>query len=153
MSALLMMQDPRLLGEIHIALLRSIIKDIEDVARTPFSGAGGNQNSAGIPSGGHPQVVEGVNFFPPMAVQYSSFYISMYINILFGICWQAYVWGFDIRNWQQHLNPLTWPEILRQFALSAGFGPRLKKSNIEQMYPSDKNEVTCFSSIHYSSFQ
>lgn len=56
-----MVQDPRLLGEIHIALLRSIIKDIEDVARTP-TGVGVNHNSAANPSGGHPQIVEGVSF-------------------------------------------------------------------------------------------
>ncbi|CAL5381468.1 unnamed protein product [Camellia sinensis] len=30
-------EDPRLLGEIHVVLLRSVIKDIEDVARTPSS--------------------------------------------------------------------------------------------------------------------
>ncbi|KAL7215900.1 hypothetical protein ACSBR1_027948 [Camellia fascicularis] len=104
--------DPRLLGEIHVALLRSIIKDIEDVARTPSStGLGVNQNTAANPGGGHPQIVEG-----------------------------AYAWGFDIRSWQRHLNPLTWPEILRQFALSAGFGPKLKKRSIEQAYLRDENE-------------
>ncbi|XP_034701923.1 homeobox-DDT domain protein RLT2 isoform X4 [Vitis riparia] len=103
--------DPRLLGEIHVALLRSIIKDIEDVVRTPSIGLGANQNSAANPGGGHPQIVEG-----------------------------AYAWGFDIRSWQRHLNPLTWPEILRQFALSAGFGPKLKKRNVEETYLRDDNE-------------
>lgn len=53
---------------------------------------------------------------------------------------QAYTWGFDIRCWQRLLNPLTWPEILRQFALSAGFGPKLKKRSVEQAYR-DENEV------------
>ncbi|XVE66156.1 hypothetical protein DITRI_Ditri08aG0057700 [Diplodiscus trichospermus] len=103
--------DPRLLGEIHVALLRSIIKDIEDVARTPLTGLGTSQNSAANPGGGHPQIVEG-----------------------------AYAWGFDIRSWHHHLNMLTWPEILRQFALCAGFGPQLKKRNIEQAYLRDENE-------------
>ncbi|EXB54945.1 Homeobox protein [Morus notabilis] len=103
--------DTRLLGEIHISLLRSIIKDIEDVARTPSTGLGANQTSAANPGGGHPLIVEG-----------------------------AYSWGFDIRSWQRHLNPLTWPEILRQFALSAGFGPQLKKRNIEPSYVRDDNE-------------
>ncbi|XP_059452338.1 homeobox-DDT domain protein RLT2 isoform X1 [Corylus avellana] len=103
--------DSRLLGEIHVSLLRSVIKDIEDVARTPSTGLGAIQNSAANPGGGHPQIVEG-----------------------------AYAWGFDIRNWQLHLNPLTWPEILRQFALSAGFGPQLKRRNIEQTYNRDDNE-------------
>ncbi|KAK4361141.1 hypothetical protein RND71_020093 [Anisodus tanguticus] len=96
--------DSRLLAEIHIALMKLIIKDIEDVARTPSGGPGTNQYSAVNPEGGHPQIVEG-----------------------------AYLWGFDIRNWQKHLNPLTWSEVLRQFALSAGFGPPLKK----------KREHTC----------
>lgn len=56
----LQFQDPRLLGEIHVALLRSIVKDIEDVARTPSMGLGANQNSSVNPGGGHPQIVEGV---------------------------------------------------------------------------------------------
>ncbi|KAK1286955.1 hypothetical protein QJS10_CPB20g01876 [Acorus calamus] len=103
--------DPRLLGEIHVALLKSIIKDIEDVARTPAIALGANQNSAANPGGGHPQIVEG-----------------------------AYAWGFDIRSWQRHLNPLTWTEVLRQFALSAGFGPQLRKRDIEIPYFRDDNE-------------
>lgn len=103
--------DPRLLGEMHLALLRTIIKDIEDVARTPSTGLGVNQNSVANPVGGHPQIVEG-----------------------------AYAWGFDIRSWQCNLSPLTWPEILRQFALSAGFGPKLKKRNVEQSYSREENE-------------
>ncbi|XP_010538181.1 PREDICTED: homeobox-DDT domain protein RLT1-like isoform X3 [Tarenaya hassleriana] len=104
--------DSRLLGEIHVALLRSIIRDIEGVARTPFAGSGVNQYTVANPEGGHPQLVEG-----------------------------AYAWGFDIRSWQKHLNPLTWPEILRQLALSAGFGPRLKKKGSRLIYTGDKDEV------------
>ncbi|KAL0327915.1 UNVERIFIED_CONTAM: Homeobox-DDT domain protein RLT2 [Sesamum calycinum] len=53
--------DPRLLGEIHIALLRSIIKDIEDVARTATTAPVANQNPAVMPGGGHPEIVEGGN--------------------------------------------------------------------------------------------
>ncbi|KAH7686073.1 WHIM1 domain-containing protein [Dioscorea alata] len=103
--------DSRLLGEIHVALLKSIIKDIEDVARTPSMSLGTNQTSAANPGGGHPHMVEG-----------------------------AYSWGFDIRRWQRHLNFMTWPEILRQFALSAGFGPKLKKRNVEHAYFRDDHE-------------
>ncbi|KAJ6908688.1 homeobox-DDT domain protein RLT2-like isoform X1 [Populus alba x Populus x berolinensis] len=103
--------DSRLLSEVHVVLLKSIIKDIEDVARTPATGLGPNQNGAANPGGGHPQIVEG-----------------------------AYAWGFDLRSWQRHLNPLTWPEILRQFGLSAGFGPQLKKRNVDQAYLRDDNE-------------
>ncbi|RVW95851.1 Homeobox-DDT domain protein RLT1 [Vitis vinifera] len=79
---------------------------------TPSLGLGTNQNTAAGPEGGHPHIVEG-----------------------------AYAWGFDIRNWQRHLNPLTWPEILRQFALSAGFGPQLKKRSSEWSYSRENNEV------------
>ncbi|XP_040376666.1 homeobox-DDT domain protein RLT2-like [Oryza brachyantha] len=97
--------DSRFLGELHIALLKSIIKDIEDVSRTPSVALGVN------PGGGHPQIVEG-----------------------------AYAWGFNIRSWQRHLNVLTWPEILRQLALSAGLGPQLKKRDAEDVYSRDDNE-------------
>ncbi|XVF25750.1 hypothetical protein REPUB_Repub13aG0240500 [Reevesia pubescens] len=104
--------DSRLLGEIHVALLKSIIKDIEDVARTPATGLGMNQYCAANPEGGHLQIVEG-----------------------------AYSWGFDIRNWQHHLNPLTWPEIFRQLAISAGFGPQLKKQSAAWTYVGDNDEL------------
>lgn len=60
---------------------------------------------------------------------------------------QAYVRGFNISSWQRHLNPLTWPEILRQFALSAGFGPELKKRSSESACSSDENKVTIYSVI------
>ncbi|XP_038690114.1 homeobox-DDT domain protein RLT1-like isoform X2 [Tripterygium wilfordii] len=103
--------DSRLLSEIHVALLKVIIKDIEDVARTPSTGLGTNQYCSAHPEGGHPQIVEG-----------------------------AYAWGFNIRSWQQHLNPLTWPEIFRQLALSAGFGPQLKKRSSAWGYSCDKEE-------------
>ena len=43
-----------------MALLKSIIKDIEDVARTPAVSVGANQSSAANPVGGHPHIVEGV---------------------------------------------------------------------------------------------
>ncbi|CAK8577651.1 unnamed protein product [Lathyrus sativus] len=103
--------DSRLLGEIHVSLLKVIMKDIEDVARTPSSGLGMNQNGAANSGGGHPEIVEG-----------------------------AYAWGFDIRNWHRHLNQLTWPEIFRQLALSAGYGPQFKKSSIPCSRANNKNE-------------
>ncbi|CAH8337883.1 unnamed protein product [Eruca vesicaria subsp. sativa] len=104
--------DPRLMGEIHIVLLKTIIKDIEGVARTLSVGVGANQNAAANPGGGHPHVVEG-----------------------------AYAWGFDIRSWKTNLNVFTWPEILRQLALSAGLGPELKKQDIKTMSVHDENEA------------
>lgn len=36
---------------------------------------------------------------------------------------EAWAWGFDPSTWRAHLNPLTWPEVLRQFAIAAGEGP------------------------------
>lgn len=106
--------DSRLLGEIHICLLRLIVKDIEDVARTPSAGMGMNQNGVANSGGGHPQIVEG-----------------------------AYAWGFDICNWQKHLNPLTWPEIFRQLALSAGFGPQLRKRSLAMSEMRSNDEAKC----------
>ncbi|GER43158.1 homeodomain-like transcriptional regulator [Striga asiatica] len=73
--------DPRLLGEIHLALLRCIIKDIEDVARTPANAMAANQSSAFNPLGGHPHIVGG-----------------------------AYAWGFNLLSWKHLLTSLTWPE-------------------------------------------
>lgn len=130
-----------MLGEIHVALLKSIIKDIEDVARTPVVALGASQTSAANLAGGHPQIVEGVR-------PYSVVFVHLIISTSFGpmhkvsaLFCQAYEWGFDIRSWHRHLNFLTWPEILRQFALSAGFGPQLKKRTVERAYLRDDNEV------------
>lgn len=39
------------------------------------------------------------------------------------------------------MNVFTWPEILRQLALSAGLGPELKKQDIKTMSVHDENEV------------
>lgn len=94
--------DPRLLGEIHMALLRLLVRDIEDVAQASASGGVSNQYTNTCSGGGHPQLVEA-----------------------------AFAWGFDIREWGQYLNPLTWPEVLRQFSLAAGYGPRWKKQQVE----------------------
>ena len=134
------------MSEIHVALLKSIIKDIEDVARTPSTGLGQNQNGAANPGGGHPQIVEGVSLL--CCLFQWQFYLLTYVPCvlpkLFWASMQAYAWGFDLRSWQRHLNPLTWPEILRQFGLSAGFGPQLKKRNDEHAYLRDDNEVVPF---------
>jgi hypothetical protein len=39
---------------------------------------------------------------------------------------------------------LTWPEILGQFALSAGFAPQLKKRNAEEAFYRNDNELRLF---------
>lgn len=37
---------------------------------------------------------------------------------------EAWAWGFDPAVWRAHLGPATWPEVLRQIAISLGWGPR-----------------------------
>ncbi|XP_024520101.1 homeobox-DDT domain protein RLT1 isoform X3 [Selaginella moellendorffii] len=91
--------DSRLLGEIHIALLKTLVKDVKDASQ---AAAIGSNQALAVASGGHPELVEA-----------------------------AYAWGFDIQEWGQHVNALTWPEILRQFALASGYGPRWKKKITE----------------------
>ena len=84
-------QDPRLLGEIHVALLRTVIKDIEDVARTPSIGLGVNLNSVANPVGGHPQIVEGVCSLYLLLMHYEKYEENIggskaYIFVLSGVC-------------------------------------------------------------------
>lgn len=93
--------DSRLLGEIHVALLKTLVRDIEEAAQAVSGGMVGQRDAIAMAAGGHPQLVEA-----------------------------AFAWGFDIREWGKHVNPLTWPEILRQFALAAGFGPKWKKRKV-----------------------
>lgn len=45
-----------------MSLLKLIIKDIEDVSRTPSISLGAYQNGAANPGGGHPNIVEGVSY-------------------------------------------------------------------------------------------
>ena len=76
-----------MLGEIHVALLKSIIRDIEDVARTPAIALGSNQNSAANPGGGHPQIVEGVRPFSlhlfPSLITYNSFWLYVSLSSVY----------------------------------------------------------------------
>ena len=37
---------------------------------------------------------------------------------------EAVAWGLPLDEWRAHLGPSTWPEVLRQYALAAGWGPR-----------------------------
>ncbi|KAG1334985.1 putative homeobox-DDT domain protein RLT1 [Cocos nucifera] len=92
--------DSKLLGEIHVSLLKYIIKEIKNVARTH------SPSSADV----YPRIVKG-----------------------------AFAWEFDMHSWKHHLNFMTWPEILRQFGLSAGLGPKLKKCSANTLYSSNTN--------------
>lgn len=40
--------------------------------------------------------------------------------------------GFDIDSWRAHLNALTWPEVARQLAITAGLGRRRFKPKREE---------------------
>ncbi|KAL0320103.1 UNVERIFIED_CONTAM: Homeobox-DDT domain protein RLT2 [Sesamum radiatum] len=53
----------------------------------------------------------------------------------------AYAWGFDLLTGSATDSSLTWPEVLRQFALSAGFGPKLKKQSMELPHFHDEHEA------------
>lgn len=83
------------MGEIHVSLLKLIIKDIEDVARMPSTGLGTNQNGAANPGGGHPQIVEGVTSAPCIMELVYMFSILLlpdccgtflYVVFVLGIC-------------------------------------------------------------------
>jgi hypothetical protein len=56
---------------------------------------------------------------------------------------QASAWGFNYREWDRHLNLLTWPEILRQFSLAAGYGPSWKHQQADVM------STHCIEEGHY----
>ena len=40
--------------------------------------------------------------------------------------------GFDVDGWRAHLNSLTWPEVARQLAVTAGLGRRRPKPKKEE---------------------
>lgn len=44
-----------------------------------------------------------------------------------GVLDEAWGWGFNVDCWRAHLNDVTWPEVLRQLAIAAGYGPRKPK--------------------------
>jgi hypothetical protein len=44
---------------------------------------------------------------------------------------EAWAWGFDVDSWRAHLNPLTWPEVVRQMAIVWGLGPQKPKPKKE----------------------
>ena len=41
---------------------------------------------------------------------------------------EAQRWGIDLGVWRAHVGAATWPEVLRQFAIVAGWGPRRCKA-------------------------
>lgn len=59
-----------------------------------------------------------------MRVQVGMERMSQTVSRAASLVTEALTWGFDISTWRAHLNEITWPEVLRQLALAAGWGPR-----------------------------
>ena len=59
-----------------------------------------------------------------MHVQVGMERMSQTVSRAAGLVTEAQRWGLDISTWRAHLNEITWPEVLRQLALAAGWGPR-----------------------------
>eukprot|EP00803_Ostreobium_quekettii_P007554 evm.model.scf_591.1 EVM.evm.TU.scf_591.1 scf_591:13568-18861(-) len=89
-------QNSRLLGEVHIGLVRLLMAEMEE-AHTSGSAQGASSNGGDRLSSCH-------------------------------LLEEAWAWGFDVDVWRAHLSAVTWPEILRQFMVAAGVGPRRPKS-------------------------
>ena len=37
---------------------------------------------------------------------------------------EGWLWGFDLNTWRAHINVLSWPEVMRQWACASGLGRR-----------------------------
>ncbi|KAK9797439.1 hypothetical protein WJX73_004705 [Symbiochloris irregularis] len=85
----------RSLGRLHIALLRILQADMEESHATGAMQSGGAAN------------------FIDHAIKQSAQCLE-----------EAWAWGLDVDAWRAHLNPLTWPEVMRQWAIAAGHGRR-----------------------------
>jgi hypothetical protein len=80
-DALCALPHSRLLGEIHISLLRLLQADMEEAHAAGGQGAGA-LNAA------------------DKAISQSAACLE-----------EAWAWGFDVDVWRAHLNALTWPEV------------------------------------------
>ncbi|KAK9843536.1 hypothetical protein WJX81_007913 [Elliptochloris bilobata] len=85
----------RLCGEVHVALLRLLLADMEEAH------AGGALQSWGGSGAGPDRAATAVA----------------------RMLQEAWAWGFDVSAWRAHLSALTWPEVLRQVTMAAGLGP------------------------------
>ncbi|KAK9816480.1 hypothetical protein WJX72_000803 [[Myrmecia] bisecta] len=96
-------EKSRLLGEIHVGLLRLLQADMEESHATGATQGGGGP----------------LNFMDRAVVHCAS------------MLEEAWAWGFDVDVWRAHLNPLTWPEVLREFAIATGCGRKRPKAKKE----------------------
>ena len=53
---------------------------------------------------------------------------------------EAISWGFDVDAWRAHLNFFTWPEILRQIAIAAGYGAK-RSRGLRDKYQKSTDET------------
>lgn len=90
--------DSKLLGQIHIALLKLLLEDVESELQSSVSAGKRIQCDSSLNDGRFRRLTQ--------AVKRRS---------------------FDVTVWKELLNPLTWPEILRQVAVDAGFSAKRKK--------------------------
>ncbi len=58
------LQDSRLLADIHVALVKTMVKDIVDAAHAVAGGTVGQRDAIAMAAGGHPQLVESVSRKP-----------------------------------------------------------------------------------------
>ncbi|KAH9315050.1 hypothetical protein KI387_023677, partial [Taxus chinensis] len=89
--------DSMLLGKIHIALLKLLLEDIEDALKSSRARKS-TKNDSSVKDCGFLRLFQSVKCR-----------------------------GFDFKVRHKLLNPLTWPEILRQVILEAGFSPKQNK--------------------------
>lgn len=93
----------KVLGDLHIALLRLLQADAEE------SFAQGEGASAEAKAAANAAAAAShVHLIAPGA----------------RLLEEAWAWGFDVDFWRAHLNALTWPEVAREVAISAGLGRR-----------------------------
>lgn len=112
-------QRSRLLAEIFTSLLQLIQADME-VAQSTLAVGG---------------AVQGQSLGDKAALQAASRMLN-----------EAWAWGLDNEAWRAHLNPLTWPEVLRQFAVTLGWGARRKRS-VKQIAAGHVAEASVPSSV------
>ncbi|MEW5303073.1 MAG: hypothetical protein WDW36_005801 [Sanguina aurantia] len=94
-SGLALGQDSSLWGDVHITLLRLLQADMEESYATGAVNTGSTSNFMDRSIVGCALLLE-----------------------------EAWSWGYDVDVWRAHLSPLTWPEVLRQYAVVAGAGRR-----------------------------
>jgi len=105
-------QKSKLLSTVHMVLIRLIQADMEEshhlVLTQVFDLVSAGRSQIGIVQGSG-----GTSNFMDRAVVRAASTLD-----------EAVSRGFDVDAWRAHLNQFTWPEVLRQIGISAGYGPK-----------------------------